>query len=333
MNFDPMPGWKTIVAAILAGLVGANAVAHVVPQNYQDALLAFAAALGLYGLRAAVARKETPDDQEVLVSRPGKLPVPCVALLAMMLLPVMAVAQPGVHHAVAYRPAGTQVQLFGFQRSCRPQAAPAPQPIVVPQQGTDPALAAMLNQVLNNQQNIIALLQHLQPPIYSPAPTPPAPYVPPPAAANPGPLVYMAPSAPLIMQPAPPAVIGGGAPYQQLSPQGAPYQLLNPQGPPQQLLSPYGAPQQLLAPQGAPQQLLVPQGPVVQPLAPQGQVPQALNPGAPPQQLLVPAPVAPPGVAPPLPAAPLQRLDPAAPTGATKYQIYRSTRTVMVYPR
>lgn len=61
MNWtDPLAGYKTYIAAAIAALVAANAVLHVVSQETQDALLACAAALGFWGIRAAMDRDEKP---------------------------------------------------------------------------------------------------------------------------------------------------------------------------------------------------------------------------------------------------------------------------------
>lgn len=241
-----------------------------------------------------------------------------LALAAVLVLPGLAPAQQRYTMLSPPTPppqkTTTQVQLFGFQRSCRPQQAPAPAPpqIVIPQQQqqTDPVLAGMLGQVLANQTQIIAMLQR-QPLQAAPTPAPVAP----PMAANPGPLVLQAPQAPIVLQSPGPQVIGGGAPFQQLSPQGAPYQYLQPQGAPQQYLNPAGPPVQILIPQGQPQQQL----------APQGQAPQHLAPGAPPVQRLAPdlipqlpgSGIVPPAFAPQVPPAlpapvapPTQRLLP-----------------------
>lgn len=47
-------GWKTYAAAIIALLVGLNHVYHWVPQETEDVIIAFAAALGLVGIRHAI---------------------------------------------------------------------------------------------------------------------------------------------------------------------------------------------------------------------------------------------------------------------------------------
>ena len=52
-----LAGYKTYIAAALAAFVAVNSILHLVPQGVQDAILAAAAALGLYGLRQAIANK------------------------------------------------------------------------------------------------------------------------------------------------------------------------------------------------------------------------------------------------------------------------------------
>ena len=55
---NPLPflsGYRTYIAAVLAALVAAEKILDFLPPNVEDAILAFAAALGLYGLRAAIA--------------------------------------------------------------------------------------------------------------------------------------------------------------------------------------------------------------------------------------------------------------------------------------
>lgn len=57
---DWLQGKKTYIAAILAALVAANGVLQIVPKETQDALLAVAIALGLYGLHAQAERLSKP---------------------------------------------------------------------------------------------------------------------------------------------------------------------------------------------------------------------------------------------------------------------------------
>jgi hypothetical protein len=51
-----LSGYKTYIAAALAALVAANSVLHVVPDGVANTILSVAAALGFYGLRAAIAK-------------------------------------------------------------------------------------------------------------------------------------------------------------------------------------------------------------------------------------------------------------------------------------
>ena len=53
---DFLKGWKTKIAAAITLAVAVNSVVHVVPQAVEQPLLALAASLGLYGLRAAIQR-------------------------------------------------------------------------------------------------------------------------------------------------------------------------------------------------------------------------------------------------------------------------------------
>jgi hypothetical protein len=59
-----LAGYKTMIAAILAALVAANAILHVVPDDVQNAFLAAAAALGFYGLHDQAER-----NKEVVVAK------------------------------------------------------------------------------------------------------------------------------------------------------------------------------------------------------------------------------------------------------------------------
>lgn len=53
-----LSGWKTYIAAALAAFVAANKVLHLVPPEIETTILAIAGALGLYGLRSAIAKVE-----------------------------------------------------------------------------------------------------------------------------------------------------------------------------------------------------------------------------------------------------------------------------------
>ena len=56
-------GRKTYISAAIAALVAVNAVLDIVPPYYEQNLLAVAAALGLYGLRSAIADAKNPPAQ------------------------------------------------------------------------------------------------------------------------------------------------------------------------------------------------------------------------------------------------------------------------------
>ena len=48
-------GWRTYIAAALAAFAAANKILQVVPPEVEDFLTKLALALGLYGLRSAIA--------------------------------------------------------------------------------------------------------------------------------------------------------------------------------------------------------------------------------------------------------------------------------------
>lgn len=58
-----LKGKKTYLAAALAAFVAFNSVAGVVSEELQNAILAAAAALGLYGLRSAIGRQDTHAEE------------------------------------------------------------------------------------------------------------------------------------------------------------------------------------------------------------------------------------------------------------------------------
>jgi hypothetical protein len=51
-----LSGYRTYIAAALAAMVAINGVLHFVPDSVAQSLLTVAAALGLYGLRQAIAK-------------------------------------------------------------------------------------------------------------------------------------------------------------------------------------------------------------------------------------------------------------------------------------
>ena len=53
---DFLAGWKTYIAAALAAFVAVNGMVHIVSPEIQASILAFATALGLYGLKCAIER-------------------------------------------------------------------------------------------------------------------------------------------------------------------------------------------------------------------------------------------------------------------------------------
>lgn len=53
---DFLAGWKTVIASGLALFVAINAQLHFVSSDVQATILAFATALGLYGLKCAIER-------------------------------------------------------------------------------------------------------------------------------------------------------------------------------------------------------------------------------------------------------------------------------------
>lgn len=53
---DFLAGWKTVIASGLALFVAINAQLHFVSPDVQATILAFAAALGFYGLKCAIER-------------------------------------------------------------------------------------------------------------------------------------------------------------------------------------------------------------------------------------------------------------------------------------
>ena len=57
-----LEGYKTYIAALLAALVAANGVLHVVPEHVQQVILAAAISLGFYGLRSAIGHR--PKENE-----------------------------------------------------------------------------------------------------------------------------------------------------------------------------------------------------------------------------------------------------------------------------
>ena len=51
-----LDGWKTHIAALLAAFSAVNKILHLVPPEVEDLILKVAIALGLYGLRDAIAK-------------------------------------------------------------------------------------------------------------------------------------------------------------------------------------------------------------------------------------------------------------------------------------
>ncbi len=213
MNF--LAGYRTYIAAALAALVAANAILGIVPQYVQDAILAFAAALGLYGIRAAIA-KQDPDPAGA-----SRYIGAAIAVALLLGVASSAAAQAPVRKTCFPWPSSVNDRLKALEAQRQQQPPPAPQ--------TDPAVTAALQQLAENQRRMLDLLARQQLPIDGT----PRQVLPPDGTPR---------------QILPP----DGTPKQVLPPDGTPRQVLPPSSVPKQDLPIGGPPRQELPGSGKP---------------------------------------------------------------------------------